>query len=260
MMQACPSKWSCGRGQVLQQESFLTVSSTGLQKASQHLTRWTTGQRHTSLLIHFTSVTPRRKMFIRVFFLCVFNSKILTLQELPSSDQKTVGERLNQKNGDIQHSTEKLPNGPDAASSKLTNTTNQYTSGSQAFQLDIFFLDLHLHTAYVNNINCNLYTSKTEISLSHRYCSFPAVSFLSHLPLESDYNGDVPVENHLLYGSDEQDAGVHGHPWERASWVSNPPQFQQTAFKFGVIIKNIFFHFSYWGTGDWGKRERWAAY
>ncbi|CAG5990614.1 unnamed protein product [Menidia menidia] len=42
-------------------------------------------------------------------------SKILTLQELPSSEQKTVGERLGQKNGDIRHSTEKLPNGPDTA-------------------------------------------------------------------------------------------------------------------------------------------------
>ncbi|XP_033489532.1 solute carrier family 43 member 1a [Epinephelus lanceolatus] len=42
-------------------------------------------------------------------------SKILTLTEVPSSEQKVVGERLSQKNGDIKHSTEKLPNGPDAA-------------------------------------------------------------------------------------------------------------------------------------------------
>ncbi|XP_031158967.1 solute carrier family 43 member 1a isoform X2 [Sander lucioperca] len=42
-------------------------------------------------------------------------SKILTLQELPSSDQKAVGERLSQKNGDIQHSTEKLSSESDAA-------------------------------------------------------------------------------------------------------------------------------------------------
>ncbi|KAM7417613.1 hypothetical protein PAMA_017310 [Pampus argenteus] len=68
-----------------------------------------------------------------VFFNCFFNwptegfptpdevdySKILTLQELPSSDQKTVGERLSQKNGDIQHSTEKLPNGSDPAPSSV---------------------------------------------------------------------------------------------------------------------------------------------
>lgn len=46
-------------------------------------------------------------------------SKILTLPELPSSDQKTVGERLSQKNGDIRHSTEKLPNGPDAVTSEI---------------------------------------------------------------------------------------------------------------------------------------------
>ncbi|XP_041800169.1 solute carrier family 43 member 1a isoform X2 [Chelmon rostratus] len=64
-----------------------------------------------------------------VFFNCFINwptegfptpdevdySKILTLQELPLSDQKIVGERLSHKNGDVRHSTEKLPNGPDTA-------------------------------------------------------------------------------------------------------------------------------------------------
>ncbi|XP_019739498.1 solute carrier family 43 member 1a isoform X2 [Hippocampus comes] len=38
-------------------------------------------------------------------------SKILTLEVLPSSDQKAAEERLREKNGDIQLSTEKLPNG-----------------------------------------------------------------------------------------------------------------------------------------------------
>ncbi|XP_029297535.1 solute carrier family 43 member 1a [Cottoperca gobio] len=65
-----------------------------------------------------------------VFFNCFLNwptegfptpdevdySKILTLQELPASDQKVVGERLSlsQKNGDVGHYKEKLPNGPDS--------------------------------------------------------------------------------------------------------------------------------------------------
>ncbi|XP_061691503.1 solute carrier family 43 member 1a isoform X2 [Syngnathoides biaculeatus] len=42
-------------------------------------------------------------------------SKILTTQELPSPDQKVVGDRLREKNSDVQHSTEKLPNGGDVA-------------------------------------------------------------------------------------------------------------------------------------------------
>ncbi|KAM6924087.1 solute carrier family 43 member 1a [Xenentodon cancila] len=68
-----------------------------------------------------------------VFFNCFFNwpaegfptpdevdySKILTLQEVPSYDQKVGGEKLAQKNGDVQHSREKLSDGPDAAANTV---------------------------------------------------------------------------------------------------------------------------------------------
>lgn len=37
---------------------------------------------------------------------------------MPSPDQKGTGERLSQKNGDVHHSTEKIPNGTDAAPSE----------------------------------------------------------------------------------------------------------------------------------------------
>ncbi|KAM3866529.1 solute carrier family 43 member 1a [Diretmus argenteus] len=68
-----------------------------------------------------------------VFFNCFLNwpvqgfptpdevdySKIKALQELPASDQKLVGEGLSQINGDVRHSTEKLPTGPEAASNAV---------------------------------------------------------------------------------------------------------------------------------------------
>lgn len=55
-------------------------------------------------------------------FLCSYNSKILTMRELSTSEQKAAQEVLKQKNGDIQHSLEKLPNGPEAAPSKSSES------------------------------------------------------------------------------------------------------------------------------------------
>ena len=69
-----------------------------------------------------------------------------------------------------------------------------------------------------------------------RYCSVPPVRVLSHLPVEFGYHGNVPVKDHLLHGGDEQNAGVRGHAWWNASWVSNPqPQPQQTLYLLYVI-------------------------
>lgn len=43
-----------------------------------------------------------------------------------------------------------------------------------------------------------------------------AMSFyvLSHPPVESHHHGNDSAEADLLYGCHEQDAGVHGHPWQ----------------------------------------------
>lgn len=74
------------------------------------------------------------------------------MQELPSSDQKTTEERLKQKNGDIKHSLEKLPNGPEAAASKspgvppvpvrflhcVTKRTSSDLSASVPFRRSVF--------------------------------------------------------------------------------------------------------------------------
>lgn len=81
--------------------------------------------------ISFQGCWKAQKCLSRHLLLCVcvsiYNSKILTLQELPVSDEKAAGERLSHKNGDARHSTEKLPNGPDAAPSKSTNSHLLYT-------------------------------------------------------------------------------------------------------------------------------------
>ncbi|XP_053284931.1 solute carrier family 43 member 1a [Pleuronectes platessa] len=49
-------------------------------------------------------------------------SKILSMKELPSSEEKMASETHKQKNGDVQHSTEKLSNGPDATPKIVTDT------------------------------------------------------------------------------------------------------------------------------------------
>lgn len=44
------------------------------------------------------------------------------MRELSSSEQKAAQEGLKQKNGDIQHSLEKLPDAPEAAASKSSDS------------------------------------------------------------------------------------------------------------------------------------------
>lgn len=56
--------------------------------------------------------------------LFIGNSKILHVQEPPSSEQKVVGERLSHQNGDIRRSTEKLANGHEVAPSRSTNLSS----------------------------------------------------------------------------------------------------------------------------------------
>lgn len=62
----------------------------------------------------------------------------------------------------------------------------------------------------ISNMHINV--NKCTCVSSLRVSSLPPVCVLAHLPVESGDDGDVPVEDHLLHGSDEQDAGVHGHP------------------------------------------------
>lgn len=41
------------------------------------------------------------------------------MQELPSSEQKAAGQSLSHNNGGVHHSTEKLPNGTEAAATEI---------------------------------------------------------------------------------------------------------------------------------------------
>ncbi|XP_013862305.1 solute carrier family 43 member 1a [Austrofundulus limnaeus] len=62
-------------------------------------------------------------------------SKILTRQELPSSEQKAVGRSLSQKNGDVHHSTEKLPNGTEATA---TEEKSKAAANTVRFRRSVF--------------------------------------------------------------------------------------------------------------------------
>lgn len=55
------------------------------------------------------------------------------------------------------------------------------------------------------------YDARTPGNLCLSSGPVPALRVLSHLSVESDHDGNDSAENHLLYGSPEQDAGVPGH-------------------------------------------------
>ena len=57
--------------------------------------------------------------------MCVFNSKILTMKEQPTPEEKMEPDTHRQKNGDAPHSTENLSKGPEAAPSKSANTHSE---------------------------------------------------------------------------------------------------------------------------------------
>lgn len=133
---------------------------------------------------------------------CFHHSKILTRPELPSSELKG----LSQKNGDIHHSTEKLPNGTEAPTSEKEPKA---AASESKLKPPVGVMKRQETTWSIRMIT-------SFLLLALRYASFPPLRLLPHLLVESGDHGDDPAETHLLHGGDEQDAGVHGHPRPRA--------------------------------------------
>lgn len=103
-------------------------------------------------------ISLRRKAKVSIHrFVFAWYSKIQSLQELPSPDQKDIGERLSQKNGDIHHSTEKLPNGTDAAPSKSANhypILPTYISPPKLVDSKLLSASIYLVRTLKNNLPC----------------------------------------------------------------------------------------------------------